>query len=166
MAIDKEKFIDSKGGPLTQGLFLETSYHDTSRIVYTLKSRDYTYKGKKLLSLKRLYLEMEDPTEYAFANEYLLDWDHWQRIKANGLIAKHLEGWQEELELKIRSQAVRDIMNMTADEKSFQAAKWLADRGWEKRAPGRPSKEEVQRETAMQTRIADEFSEDLQRING
>jgi hypothetical protein len=161
---NKDAMIDAKGAPITQGLFLETSYANTDNVQYTLKGRDYTYKGKKLPSIKRLFLEMEDPTEYDFAYEYFLDWDHWQRIKKNKLIAVHLEGWADELELRLRAQAVRDIIDMSSTERSFQSAKWLADRGWEKRAPGRPTKEEKVREQAMQVRIADEFKDDLARL--
>lgn len=97
--------IDDKGAALTQGLFLETSYGNTDNVMYTLKPRDHMYKGKLLPSIKRLYLEMEDPTEYFFAYEYFLDWQHWQRIKKNKLISAYMEGWQEELE--VRSRAAR-----------------------------------------------------------
>lgn len=160
---DKDKMIDTKGAPITQGLFLETSYGNQDNVLYTLKSRDHKYKGRVLPSIKKLYLEMEDVTEYDFAYEYFLDWDHWKRIRANKLIAKHLEGWQEELEVKMRCNAIKQIQESSIDG-SFQASKFLADRGWEKRAPGRPSKEESEREAKIQEKMDDEFAADLARL--
>lgn len=163
MKIDKDAMIDTKGAPITQGLFLETSYGNPENVIYTLKSRDHVYKGKTLPSIKRLFLQMEDITEYEFAYEYFLDWDHWQRIKANKLVAKHIEGWGDELEIKMRCNAIRRIQE-SSDDGSFQASKFLADRGWEKRGAGRPSKSEVEREEKIQERIDDEFALDLKRM--
>lgn len=164
--MDKDKMIDDKGAALTQGLFLETSYGNTENVMYTLKPRDHTYKGRVLPSIKRLYLEMEDPTEYYFAYEYFLDWDHWQRIKKNKLIASHMKGWKEELEVRARAAGVRSLYDlaMDAEKPNFQAAKFLADGGWDKRPAGRPSNEAVQRETRIQAKVLNEFSSDLARM--
>ena len=163
MNYTKAQLKDSQGRPLTQSLFLEIGYSDSA--IFTLKEDDYEYKGKLYQSLKRLYLDFEDVTEYEFAIKYLIGWQHWQRLAANKAIAKYINVWREELELKIRAQAIRDIMDMTAEEKSFQAAKWLSDRGWEKRAPGRPSKLDKQRDDKMQERLDNEFSADIIRMN-
>ena len=163
MKIDKNKLKDTDGKPLTQSLFLEIIY-SKQYAVYTLKDEDYMYKGKLYPSLKRLYLEHEDPTEYDFANTYLIGWQHWQRLKRNKNIGPHIKEWAEELELKLRSQAIRDIIDSSADDKSFQASKWLADRGWDKRGAGRPGKQEAIHEERMQERIADEFKGDVVRM--
>lgn len=161
--IDKNKLTDSMGRPLTQSLFLELGYSEYA--VYTLKEYDYPYKGKHYPSLKRLFLLEEDPTEYTFAEKHLLGWQHWKRLCENKAIAKHIEEWREELELKIRSQAVRDMMNMCASESgNYSAAKFLADRGWEKRAAGRPSKAEKERHLRVEERINEEFSADIKRL--
>lgn len=161
--IDKSKLVDTMGRPLTQSLFLEIGYTDYS--VYTLKEFDYTYKGQLYPSLKKLYIKEEDPTEYVFADKHLLGWQHWKRLCENKVIASHIEEWREELELKIRSQAVRDMMNLCASESgNFSAAKFLADRGWEKRAAGRPSKAEKEKHTRVEERIAQEFEADVIRL--
>jgi len=163
--IDKEKLTDTMGRPLTQSLFLEIGYSDYA--VYTLKEYDYHYKGKHYHSLKKLYLAEEDPTEYSFAEKHLLGWQHWKRLCENKVLSKHIEEWREELELKIRSQAVRDMMNMCASENgNYSAAKFLADRGWDKRAAGRPSKKDKEAHLRMEERLADEFEADLKRLNG
>jgi len=160
---DKKKFVDSMGRPITQSLFIETSY-DPEVAVYSLKDYDFEYEGVLFPSLKRLYLQMEDVVEYEFATTYLLSWTQWQRICSNKLFKSNIEAWREELELKIRSQAVRDIIDMTADEKSFQAAKWLADKGWDKRKAGRPSKEELAHEKKVQSTLDDKYGADIQRL--
>ncbi|MDB4302068.1 hypothetical protein N9924_00730 [bacterium] len=162
--VDKSKLLDSMGRPLTQSLFLEIGYK-FDFAVYSLKDSDHHYRGEVYPSLKRLYLAHEDPTEYDFATTYLLGWNHWKRLNDNKVLRKHFDEWREELELKLRSQAVRDIMDQCANEGgSFQAAKWLADRGWDKRAAGRPSKSEQDKESRIQERIDDEFKDDVVRM--
>lgn len=151
------------GRPLTQSLFLEIGYSQFA--VYTLKEYDYPYKGKHYPSLKKLYLSEEDPTEYVFAEKHLLGWQHWKKLQGNAQIMRHIQEWREELELKIRSQAIRDMMNLCASESgNFSAAKFLADRGWDKKAVGRPSKSDKEREDRIAQRVADEFQEDIARL--
>jgi len=161
--VDKGKLKDSRGRPLTQGLFLEVGYN-TEFAVYTQKDEDFEYEGKVYPSLKKIYLAHEDPTEYDFACTYLLGWNQWQRICRNKVFSKMIDEWREELELKLRSQAVMAIRDLSEGEKGFQAAKWLADRGWDKRPAGRPSKADVDRETAMQSKIDQEYSADIVRL--
>lgn len=162
--IDKSKLKDTGGRPLTQGLFLEVNY-DEKYAVYTLKDEDYEYKGVVYPSLKKLFLLSEDPTEYAFAIKHLLGWQHWKRLNDNKMLAKYFEEWREELELKLRSQAIRDMQNLCSGENgNFGAAKFLADRGWDKKAVGRPSKSDVERHLAVEKRLDDEFSADVARL--
>ena len=161
--IDRERFKDNVGRPLTQSLFLENGYQ-LDKAVYTLKDEDYEYKGNTYPSLKRLFLEMEDVTEYEFANKYLLGWKHWQRLNANKLMTKHFEEWREELELRLRAQGIRAIIDQSCDDKGFQAAKYLAEKGWDKKAVGRPSKHDKKREERMEARLEEEFSADVVRL--
>lgn len=142
-------------------LFLETTYSDSA--IYTLKDVDHEYKGKLYPSIKRFYLEMEDPVEYEFANKYFLGIAHWNRIYANKLLKNHIDQWRYELELKLRSRAVKAFQKQ-ANKGSIQAIKWLAEKGWDMRPAGRPSKEEVARETKIQKDILDDFAEDYGRL--
>ena len=157
----KEQLQDSLGRPLTQALFLEGSYSDFC--IYTTKDWDYEYKGKIYPSIKRLYLEMEDPTEYEFANTYFLGWRHWQRICDNRSLMPLVQNMRDELELKLRARAVQEI-KLQAKQGSFQATKWLADRGWDKKAVGRPSKDDVTREARMQAEIHSMYESDAARL--
>ena len=145
----------------TQSLFLELGYGADA--LFTLKDQDHEHDGTTYLSMKRLYLEFEDPTEYEFANTVLLGWKHWQRMCENKVIRKHIDEWREELEVKLRSQAIRDAIQ-EAKKGHFQAAKWVADRGWSTRGAGRPSKADVEHEKKVQARIDNEYSGDVVRM--
>lgn len=147
---------------MTQSLFLEIGYMESS--VFTLKDDDYMYNGKLMISLKKRYLEMQDPTEYEFANKWLLGWKHWKRMNENKILRKHFDEWREELEYAMRCKGVKAILD-SASSGNYQAAKFLVDKGWDKRLAGRPSKMEVEREKEFQSRIAEEYSADIIRLH-
>ena len=156
------QFKDSQGKWRTQGLFLETTY-DTDAL-YTLSDDDKEYKGKTYLSMKRLYIEMEDTTEYEFANKYFGGWNHWKRLRGNKNLRKHIDEAKAELELKLMAKGIKQIIDHSKSDKGYQAAKWLADRGWDTRKAGRPSKDEVEGELKRQAREDDEYSADILRF--
>lgn len=159
--IDKKRMKDEKGRYIVQGLFLETRY-DTEWAQFTLDGEDKDYKGKVYPSLKRLYLQYSDPKEYNFANEYLVDYPHWQRITHNKTLREHVDQWRAELELKLISDGVSVLIDLATEKDSYQAAKWMADRGWDKSVKGRPSKEQVKGELKKRADEAEEFAEDFQ----
>ena len=121
--MDKSKFKAEHGQYRTQSLFLEVNYN-TDEAVFTFDGEDKTYKGVVYPSLKRLYIEMEDPTEYLFANKYLYDWTHWQKMVNNKMLFSHIEKWREELELSLRAEGIRSMLDLAAEGKSFQAGKY------------------------------------------
>lgn len=161
MSKKRELMLDSAGKMRTTSLFIETQYGDEA--IFSYKDQDYVYKGRTIVSLKKLYLEMEDPTEYEFANKYLLSWRHWQRMVENKVIRMHINEWRDELEYKLRSKAVRKMMK-SAEEGNYQASKWFADRGWASRAAGRPSKAEIESEKKIQANLDNEFNADVHRL--
>ncbi len=153
--------LDVMGRPLTQSLFLEIGYMDSA--VYTLKDQDHEYNGKTYLSLKRLYLTIADPTEYEFATTYLLGWKHWLRLCENKAVRSHIDEWRVELEVKLRSKGVKAAMSQAASG-NYAAAKWMADRGWDTRGKGRPSKDEIEHEKKVQAGMANEYEADIIRL--
>lgn len=157
----QETMLDSMGKFRTQSLFLELGYG--AEALFTLKDQDHVHEGTTYLSMKRLYLEFEDPTEYEFANEILLGWKHWHRMCENKLIRKHIDDWRDELEVKLRSRAITDAIK-EARKGHFQAAKWVADRGWSTRGAGRPTKQETERQKKIEERIEDEYRGDVVRM--
>lgn len=161
--IDKKKFLDVRGRPLTQSLFLEIGYN-VDYAIYTLKDYDHEYNGEVYPSLKRLYLAHEDPIEYDFANTYLYSWEQWQRLCENKLVSSYVEQWRFELQLKLSSQAVRDIISSTEDEGGFQARKYVAERGWNKNAVGRPKKDTTEIDKKIAERLNNEYEDDVARV--
>lgn len=158
---DRSKFKDSMGKYITQSLFLEMGY-DTDKAVYTFKDTDYEYKGTVYASLRRLYMEMMDPTEYFFAERYLWGWEHWQRITENKELRKEIDKWREELEVKIRAAGIRAVIGLGAT--NFTAAQWVANGKWNHKSKGRPTKEERQREEEIRRAAVNEAQNDLGRI--
>lgn len=157
---DRSKFKDRTGKLITQSLFLENGYNEEFA-VYTMTDEDKVYKGKTYPSLRKLYLECMDPTEYSFATKYLWGWEHWERIVANNLMTSLVENWRVELEVKLRSLAVRSIV--LASPESYSAAKWIADGSW-KQKRGRPSKAELAKEKKIRERAAASVDDDSDRI--
>lgn len=100
----------------TKSLFFETisSVADRGHVIYTLKAEDHN----GLPSLRRLYLEEMDPTEYSFANKYLGGWDHWKKFLESDWFRPYLEAWREELEIKMKSLAYQKIMEEAKDDLS------------------------------------------------
>lgn len=163
--VNKRKLKGPTGLPITEGLFLECNYDKTA--VYTLKDEDCEYEGKKLPSIKLLYLdEVVSPVdgEYDFANKYFLNWKHWERICRNKRLRAHIDEWREELEIKLRSRGVKQMIQQ-AEEGNYQASKWFAEGVFAKRKAGRPSKADVERKTAQDAVLFDEYQQDIQRLN-
>ena len=152
------------GSPLTESLFLEIGYSD--KAIYTLKEEDYEYNGKIYPSIKLLYLAevlSPDEGEYEFANKYFLNWRHWERICRNKVLRSHIEEWREELEVKLRAEGLKEIITH-AKGGNYQAAKWLAEGVFSKRKAGRPTKDEKARKLAQDSRIAEEWADDIARV--
>lgn len=161
----REQLVDHIGAYRTQSLFLETNSADVFPLM-TLKDVDWEYKGIMLPSLRKIYMDLADPTEYEVAIHVLGSWEHWTRFFSNKKIMKYLQQYRNELEVKTRSGAIRAMISTaTLDgSKGTSAAKYIAEKGWEKRKAGAPSKIEVQKELKIQTDIDHELEEDLRRI--
>lgn len=162
--MDKSKMCTVKNVPLTQSLFLEHQW-DKEKAIFTLRDYDVEHDGKTYVSLKRLYLEAEDPVEYFFATEYLLGWNHWKKMEKNKWLSKHIEEWRAELSLKIRSEAIRSIQDKAAEPNGYQAAKFLAERGWDRGSVGRPKKDMTDAQKAEDDALMEEFNADIKQIS-
>ena len=161
------KFKNEQGVHFTKGLFYEQTPMDKSSVVYTLK--DQAHEG--FPSLYLLFMEAEDLTEWEFANDYLGGWAHWKQLCNCMWFKPYIERWREELELKVRGQALRRIK---AEAKSnsrnaYTANKFLVDAGWRpkeenKNTKGRPTKDQVQREARKMAQTETDFNSDFERI--
>ncbi len=108
---------------------------------------------------------MEDVTEYEFANKYFLGWSHWQRICNNKVLRKYIDDWRIELDLKLRARATK-LMIAQASTGSYQAVKWLANRGGDIKKTGRPTKEYIESEKKLMAKVESEYGSDVVRLFG
>lgn len=160
---------DSQGKFRTNSLFLEPNYADTvETALFTLKEDDHTYNGKLFLSLKKIYLTFSDPTEYEFAKNVFGSWDHWQKIRNNQVLRPFIDAWEAELEVKLRSAAVINMISLSQDPemKNFGAMKWASEGGWKEVKRGRVSKKEKEQEVRREAGIVRSINEDLARMGG
>jgi len=164
---DRDQLVDINNGFKTQSLFLETSTAvGIIKPIMTLKEIDWEYRGEVLPSLRIMYMEEADPTEYSIAMRVFGSWQHWQKMCKNKSIMFYINKYREELEVKLRSNAVKSLYATAVQEgsKGTAAAKYIADKGYDKRKAGAPSKEEKAREMKVHTKISDEVKEDFERL--
>lgn len=159
--------LDDLGRFRTLSLFLEHNWnHDKFQPIFTIKDRDYEKDGVMYISLRRLYLEIGDPTEYDFAVTVFGSWKHWQKLCNNRMFSDMLAEWREELEVKMRSDAIRSIVDSATSpgQGKVAAARYIAEKGWDKRKAGRPTNEQIKREAKIQGKIDSEVADDLSRL--
>ena len=133
--VDRTKFLDGSGKRVILQLFKEFARCDVKfRPVYTLQE------------WKEVFLDLRDPSEYSAAMALLGDWEHWLEVRNHPLIKQHVDKWQAELEVKLRSEAIQQMKVHAKQPGGTAAAKWLADKGYAqegaKKPVGRPKKEE------------------------
>ena len=162
------KFRDEKNRWYTIALFYELAGQDKSRAIYTIYEVDREVNGKIYKSIRSAYVNYEHIPghEYDFANTFFGGWEHWQVLLASAQKVRDLiKSWQEELEVKIKSQAVKGIISSSfgTDNTAFQAQKWLSDKGWIPQK-GRPKKADIQREAKIAAGVEKEIEGDLARI--
>lgn len=161
-------YKNSNGVLYTKALFIEHSYSDPSRTLYTLGNEDHP---KGYISLYKKYLEADDPTEWAFANLYFDSWEHWELITKCSWFKPIVTSWRKQLELKILSEALARLRSeaKSSTRDAFAANKFLIEKKWltpaEKKAQvGRPSKEAIKREAHFLFTDAQSAQDDYDRI--
>ena len=155
----------------TKALFFETTlpeYRIEMEPEWTLKERDHLVDGKTYRSMKRIYLEMEDVTEYEFAMATLGSFTHWETLCKSPWFKEHIDQWRKELNLKLKAKAMKSIIQSatTSENLSFQAMKYLADNQYLDKASkrGRPSKEDIKAELKKEAEASRVFRDDAERI--
>ena len=135
--------------------------------LFTIKEED---EGD-LASLRRLFLEIADPTEYRFAKEVFKSWKAWDALRKSPVFKPYLDEWKEELEIKLMSESIFAIRSAINDGKAItgvqlSAAKFVASpSGKEPSKRGRPSKQEKLEKLEQEQRSKTSLADDLKRIN-
>jgi len=118
----------------TKSLFYELSYHDPEFAIFTTKEHDLEVNGRMMVSLQQIYVAMvpNDPTEYEFAQTVFGSWEVWDKIQRAPQIAPFVKKWRNEVEIKVKSQAIQAIATEMKEggRSSFSAAKLLLEKGW------------------------------------
>lgn len=167
------RFKNSIGVFFTKELFFETNVGDRANAVYSLKDYDHTVDGIVYPSLGRIYLEEEDPTEYAFAEKYLGGYPHWEKLVASPMIRPYIDDWRNRLDLQLRAKAFNRIRVKASDpddKEAFQANKFLLSNQWRgtssKAGVGRPTKAKIKEEADRLVKEQSVYDEDFERITG
>lgn len=161
-----KQFTNANGRNYLQGLFYETTLADKATVLYTLKEVDH----EGYPSLRRLYLETADPTEYQFAVQHLNGWSHWQELVAAKWFKPYLDEWRAELQDKLRSEIISRIEAIARDldnKGALQANKTLLESilsPVEAKKRGRPSKGSGEDEETRQRAFLAQIDEDAKRL--
>ena len=159
------QFKNTAGKWLTKSLFFDLTPKIRPHAVYTFKDNDHIGgDGKEYLSLKKIFLSCNDPTEYTFATTHLGGWQHWKAMQNVEEISYHIEQWREERDVALVSIGVQKLIAQAEVGDSYQAAKYLADKGWDNQTKGRPSKEAIKKEARIAAGVKDVVSNDFNRI--
>lgn len=160
----RDQLVDSVGRFRTQSLFRETSYqvkdHDP---IYTLKEVD---PQGKLPSLWKIYVELNDPTEYEFAKLCFGSWRHFRHLCTLRWFSDYINQYRDELQVKLQCEGIQRLKGHAQEKGGTPAAKYLAEAGWKgtKGKRGRPSTEEILGEKKRLALIDEEVGEDAQRM--
>ncbi len=160
--VNTDDLKDSTGRFRTASLFVETIQKDQLKAgfvpLYSLKGR----KGHE--DLHDVYMQESDPAEYTFALRAFGSWEHFKKLESLDWFRKYLLVWRDELEVKLRSQGIKNLQKAAKEgTRGISAAKYLAEKGWEKKR-GRPSKDEVDRERAIAAAMEEELQDDAARL--
>lgn len=155
---------DTMGRFRTQSLFIEMR-NPKYPSPFTLKDDDH----KGATSMRMVYLDISDPTEYSTAIALLgpQGWRHWQILLQCEWFKPHVTRWRTELATKFESDRFQEMIAVAVGQNGtpagVQATKWLADRYSSKGTAakrGRPSKEEkanlLKEESAEDQLLAEE----------
>lgn len=115
---------------------------------------------------RKIFVETRDPTEYRGALALVDTWKEWQRWKRDWPIFanKIIPEWLEEMEVLMRSEAIRSIVEKTSTE--MPAARFIAEGKYNPKQAGRPSKAAIKREARIEAGITSEAEDDVARVKG
>lgn len=159
-------FKDEKNRWRTMTLFVDPPIQfqrlNSYQSLYTLADKD----KQGYPSFKRLYLEIADPTEYQVATQLVGGWEHWKVIISSRWFQEYLEPMREELEVKLRSEALTELIkhSKSSSPSAANSAKYIQSGDYTGKKRGRPSKTEVAAERQKQARIEDRLTQDMTRL--
>ena len=104
------------------------------------------------------FLESNDPTGYVFAEAWIEDgYRKWREFVGAHGVKNEIQEWMDTLAVKLIASG---ILNIAVQRESFQASKWLADRGWMEKEDKRTKESKKKAEKAHE-----EIQEDMERLD-
>lgn len=152
---------DTRGRMLLQPLFIENHNRINTPYPasYTLNAWDNEEKG--LRSARIIYVNTLDPSEYNAAMLLLGSWKHWQRLTECGWFQPYLKEWREEMAIRLQSIGVTNLLSQASSERGTTAAKFLAERGWNKALKNSPK---VRDKDKNKHDVSDFINDDMERL--
>ena len=126
---------------------------------------EYNPEGKESLKEWRdLFVACEDPTEYEFAQKVFPEdgWAGWERFKQDWPYFKNkiLATWHDELDVAMRSKAVRGLTKR----EDTNALKWLAEGKYKPESYKKKGGKGKLQEEQIKKKVAEEVDEDVARV--
>jgi hypothetical protein len=127
------------------------------------------YNKENIEELYKLYLEVDDPTEYSFVSRYIGTWNEWEELTNTIWFKPLITKWRKELETRIRSKALRALREVAKGDTrdAFIANKYLLDNfcSTKDTKRGRPSRADINYETNRLVLEENRLTEDYKLIN-
>jgi len=152
-AANKHLFCTPTGKRLTVGLFFETARTEE------VEAEPHFY----LAEWRKRYVEIADPTGYIAAMELMGDWEHWMFLRTSKAFSAIMDGWDKEVEVKLRSAAIKNLIVNSKSEKGQASAKWLAEAGFKMNVDKRKKDVKLQEE-AIVKEVASKVADDMERL--
>ena len=152
-------FKNTGGVWFTKALFLQIAEDPTRTALYSLSFDDVERDGKVYPGFFRLYLELEDPTEYLVATELFGGLEHWDVLVQSARVGSEIENCRHWLNLKLKSLGMKKIIEQSQE--SFQAARYLVDQNWLDKGQKKKAKS-VQ--ANVEGKVTELYSDDFERV--
>lgn len=145
----------------TKALFFETSDPPRDYCLYTLKDQDH----EGYPSLRRIYLELDDETEYLFAEKCFDGWPHFRKLLDCPWFVDYLSAWREELALRSSARALAQL-KAKASSGDVSTNKYILEKGWDKSDKvGRPTKAAINQKAKEMFEDSGDILDDFKRIS-
>ena len=148
---NRDKLHSSTGHKLTTSLFEELTREDVAaKPVF------------KLSEWRKVYVDVADPTDYAAALELIGSWDRWLALIESPAFAKEVDKSRLEVEAKLRSEGMKQLMKQARLPTGTAAAKWLAEAGFIERDKRKKKDKQDDEKTLKEAKT--KVSEDAKRL--
>lgn len=114
---------------------------------------------------RKIFVDSGDPTEYAGAEALGFTWKEWTKFKKDWPHFRNVivKDWLAELEIKIRSGAIKKMVDSMDQKLDTGAMKWLAE-GKYKPAEDKKGAAARKQEERIKRGVADEIDDDIARV--